>query len=141
MTSVDGHTQPIKVAFPGMSQCQPRSCLKPPTLGCQDRTIQCPLENIWYLGGETPSQSSNINALQIVGCKSNCNVLNTNEACCKGNYSQPSVCSTDSKPALARACPDAYSYAYSDQARNVVSHCSLTKESLMKVTFCPEKND
>lgn len=131
----------MKVVFPGMPQCRSRSCLKQPSLGCQDHKIQCPPQNLWYLNGESPSQLSKVDASQIVGCKSNCSVLNTDEACCKGNYSQPSVCNTDSNPALAQACPEAYSYAYSDQARSVVSQCFLNPESLMKVTFCPSKKD
>jgi len=95
-------------------------------------TPRCPMENTWFVGG-FPSDTAN--ASQIAGCKSNCSIWDTDAACCKGEFNLPSTCKSDSSPALADACPDAYSYAYSDQSRNVVSQC-CTKFS-MKITFCP----
>jgi hypothetical protein len=130
---VDGHTQPLEVQFPESANCDTRSCFAPPELGMVNNfTYKCPIENTWYLGG-FPSGSAN--ASQVAGCKSNCSILDTDAACCKGDFNLPSTCNLDSSPALAEACPRAYSYAYSDQDRSVVSQCC--SESLMTVTFCP----
>ena len=129
---VDGHTQPLEVQFPN-SKCETRSCSVSPGLEMlNNSTYSCPMENIWYLGGFPPGSA---NASQIAGCKSNCSILDTDVACCKGEFNLPSTCKTDSSPALAEACPSAYSYAYSDQNRNVVSQCC--SNLLMTITFCP----
>ena len=143
MVAVDAHSQPLSITFPGSEQCQSRSCPVPAWLGLVGSeelpTAICPSDNIWLKGGKSLPPSRIMNMSQVAGCLSNCTLLGTDAACCTGNYSSPSVCRLDPNPVLAQACPEAYSYAYSDGQRDVLSTCSFDngRKPRMTVTFCP----
>ncbi|KAL8459532.1 hypothetical protein ACS0TY_036039 [Phlomoides rotata] len=52
---------------------------------------------------------------KVIGCRSACDVFNTDEYCCKGIYGNPSTCQPTTYTKLFKqACPTAYSYAYDD---------------------------
>ncbi|KAJ8942403.1 hypothetical protein NQ318_014449 [Aromia moschata] len=55
----------------------------------------------------------------VVGCKSACLALNTDQYCCRNAYGTPDTCKSSEWPVdypsyFKTHCPDAYSYAYDD---------------------------
>lgn len=142
--AVDAHSHPVSLTFPGSDHCKPRSCTAPAWLGL-DKTgeipkYMCPPANVRLINDESLPPSSLLKLPHFAGCLSNCSLLGTDAACCKGNYSSLSVCSLDPNPALAQACPEAYSYAFSNAHRSVLTTCKFdngTKHE-MTMTFCPE---
>lgn len=60
------------------------------------------------------SESSRVSTmLHAETCLSNCTLLDSDEACCRGLFDEPGICRNHS-PALKVACPQSYSYAYDD---------------------------
>jgi hypothetical protein len=53
----------------------------------------------------------------VIACKSACLAFNTDQYCCRNAYGTPATCPpTTYSQTFKAACPDAYSYAYDDQA-------------------------
>ncbi|CAO3612478.1 unnamed protein product [Cunninghamella echinulata] len=69
---------------------------------------------------------------KMIGCKSACSALDTDEACCRGEYNSPDKCkSTNFATNVKNSCPDVYSYAYDDPTSTFT--CTATGYD---VTFC-----
>ncbi|XP_062178062.1 pathogenesis-related thaumatin-like protein 3.5 [Alnus glutinosa] len=52
---------------------------------------------------------------KVIGCRSACDVFDTDEYCCRGVHGNPSTCQpTFYSKKFKEACPTAYSYAYDD---------------------------
>ncbi|XP_022141663.1 thaumatin-like protein 1 [Momordica charantia] len=88
-------------------------------------------ETIWR--GDCPSELAVKAKGKVVGCRSACDVFNTDEYCCRGVYGNSMTCRpTFYSQKFKSACPTAYSYAYDDPtsiftctaADYVVSFCS-----------------
>ncbi|CAN1235788.1 Pathogenesis-related thaumatin-like protein 3.5 [Linum perenne] len=74
---------------------------------------------------------------KVVGCRSACDVFDTDEYCCRGVYGNPVVCQpTYYSKKFKDACPTAYSYAYDDPTS--IYTCSGTD---YVVTFCSSRFD
>ncbi|CAN0892490.1 Pathogenesis-related thaumatin-like protein 3.5 [Linum grandiflorum] len=72
---------------------------------------------------------------KVVGCRSACDVFDTDEYCCRGVYGNPVVCQpTYYSKKFKDACPTAYSYAYDDPTS--IFTCSGTD---YVVTFCSSR--
>ncbi|KAM1292482.1 hypothetical protein ACFX2I_019432 [Malus domestica] len=74
-----------------------------------------------------------------VGCRSACDVFDTDEYCCRGSYGNAVVCKpTYYSKKFKEACPTAYSYAYDDLSsiftcsgtNYVVAFCSTRKQQV-----------
>ncbi|KAE9605876.1 hypothetical protein Lal_00024933 [Lupinus albus] len=94
---VDGFNVPISIKpLHGKGNCT--------TAGCDsDLRTTCPKELSLKANDKT------------VGCRSACDVFNTDEYCCRGNYGNPSTCRpTFYSKKFKDACPTSYSYAYDD---------------------------
>ncbi|GJQ74264.1 hypothetical protein Trydic_g23154 [Trypoxylus dichotomus] len=76
----------------------------------------------YYINEDCPNELKLIGSMRwIIGCKSACSAFNTDQYCCRGNYSLPKTCNPnkwpDNWPAFFKErCPDAYSYAYDDNS-------------------------
>lgn len=112
---VDGFNVPVVVTpLNGRGNCS--------VAGCDgDLRPNCPKELALKGGGRN------------VGCRSACDVFDTDEYCCRGVYGNPSTCQpTYYSKTFKQACPASYSYAYDDPtsiftcsaADYVVSFCS-----------------
>lgn len=112
---VDGFNLPVSVKpINGKGNCS--------IAGCDtDLRNNCPSELAVRSNGKT------------VGCRSACDVFNTDEYCCRGVYGNPVTCQpTYYSKKFKNACPTAYSYAYDDPtsiftcsaADYVVAFCS-----------------
>ncbi|XP_051129237.1 pathogenesis-related thaumatin-like protein 3.5 [Andrographis paniculata] len=117
---VDGFNLPMVVTpINGKGNCS--------VVGCSsDLRRSCP-----------PELAVKGNGGRVVGCRSACDVFNTDEYCCRGAYGNPVTCRpTYYSQKFKRACPTAYSYAYDDPtsiftcsgADYVVSFCSSRKQ-------------
>ncbi|CAA0840843.1 Pathogenesis-related thaumatin superfamily protein [Striga hermonthica] len=112
---VDGFNLPVAVTpINGRGNCSVAGC-------DSDLRPNCPKELAVTAGGRT------------VGCRSACDVFDTDEYCCRGVYGNPVTCRpTYYSRRFKEACPTAYSYAYDDPtsiftcsgADYVVSFCS-----------------
>ncbi|XP_022869736.1 pathogenesis-related protein 5-like [Olea europaea var. sylvestris] len=94
---VDGFNLPISVtALNGRGNCS--------IAGCDaDLRTTCPNELAVRSNGRT------------VGCRSACDVFNSDEYCCRGVYGNPVTCQpTTYSKRFKQACPASYSYAYDD---------------------------
>ncbi|KAG4958947.1 hypothetical protein AAZX31_13G066800 [Glycine max] len=118
---VDGFNVPMAVKpINGKGNCS--------TAGCDsDLRNSCPKELSLRANGKT------------VGCRSACDVFNTDEYCCKGNYGNPSTCKpTFYSKKFKEACPTSYSYAYDDPTSiftctgtdYVIAFCSSRKQQV-----------
>ncbi|KAK9098361.1 hypothetical protein Syun_025406 [Stephania yunnanensis] len=95
---VDGFNLPvvIKPISSNGSSCSVAGC-------DSDLRDRCPSELALKAGGKT------------VGCRSACDVFNTDDYCCRGNFGNPSTCKpTFYSKRFKEACPTSYSYAYDD---------------------------
>ena len=114
---VDGFNLPINVKpVNGRGNCT--------AAGCDgDLRLTCPPELSVKAGGRT------------VACRSACDVFNTDQYCCRGQFAGPSTCppTTYSKK-FKEACPTAYSYAYDD--RSSLFQCSGADYI---ITFCSNR--
>ncbi|XP_026449471.1 pathogenesis-related protein 5-like [Papaver somniferum] len=71
----------------------------------------------------------------VVGCRSACDVFQSDQYCCKGNYGNSMTCQpTYYSKKFKEACPAAYSYAYDDPSS--IFTCSGTDYIL---TFCSSR--
>ncbi|KAL3513591.1 hypothetical protein ACH5RR_026308 [Cinchona calisaya] len=115
---VDGFNLPIVVTpINGRGNCS--------IAGCDtDLRSNCPSELSVKENGKT------------VGCRSACDVFNTDEYCCRGVYGNPVTCQpTYYSKIFKQACPEAYSYAYDDPTS--IFTCSGTD---YVVSFCSKRN-
>ncbi|XXG74099.1 hypothetical protein AAC387_Pa07g2903 [Persea americana] len=95
---VDGFNLPIAVSpvITAKSNCSAAGCDK-------DLRSNCPSELSVKRNGKT------------VGCRSACDVFNTDQYCCKGLYGNSMTCRPTTYSKIFKdACPKAYSYAYDD---------------------------
>lgn len=115
---VDGFNIPIVVTpINGQGNCS--------VAGCDgDLRPNCPKELAVKTGGKT------------VACRSACDVFDTDEYCCRGNFGNSMTCRpTYYSKAFKSACPTAYSYAYDDPSS--IFTCSGTD---YVVTFCSSRS-
>ncbi|KAL6953616.1 hypothetical protein U1Q18_042486 [Sarracenia purpurea var. burkii] len=114
---VDGFNVPIVVTpINGRGNCS--------IAGCDEDVLpKCPTELAVKSGGKT------------VACRSACDVLNTDEYCCRGVYGNAAVChATYYSKIFKAACPTAYSYAYDDPTS--IFTCSGTD---YVIAFCSSR--
>ncbi|KAL1566616.1 Thaumatin-like protein 1 [Salvia divinorum] len=109
---VDGYNLPMLIeARGGSGQCASTGCV-------EDLNQRCPAELRAGSGG---------------ACRSACDVFNTPEYCCKGEYGSPATCKPSVySQAFKSACPKSYSYAYDD----ATSTFTCTAADYV-ITFCP----
>ncbi|KAG6385888.1 hypothetical protein SASPL_154771 [Salvia splendens] len=110
---VDGYNLPMLVepGGGGSGQCASTGCV-------DDLNQRCPAELRAGSGG---------------ACRSACDVFNTPEYCCKGEYGSPATCKPSAySQAFKSACPKSYSYAYDD----ATSTFTCTAADYV-ITFCP----
>lgn len=106
---VDGYSSSVIIDMEAVTTAfpQPRSIVAKASTGWK-----CPLKNRMMALGESPTQPPPfLPASQA--CLSNCTLLDTDEACCRGQFNKPETCA-DHNPAFSDGIPEAYSYAYSD---------------------------
>ncbi|CAK9139859.1 unnamed protein product [Ilex paraguariensis] len=111
---VDGFNLPLVVTpINGRGNCS--------IAGCDgDLRTECPAELAVRANGK------------IIGCRSACDVFDTDEYCCRGIYGNSVTCqATYYSKKFKQACPGAYSYAYDDPTS--IFTCSGTD---YVVTFC-----
>ena len=132
---VDGFTIGLKIDFPDNDECATRTCSATPWLGDGPANAPlCPLENLWYTNGSSPSSINSIAFDEIAGCKSNCSLHGTDAACCTGEYLDPKLCVTQN-PLFRQVCPEAYDFAYRN---DTLRACGInTQNSTMRITFGP----
>ncbi|CAN6679223.1 unnamed protein product [Malus baccata var. baccata] len=96
-----------------------------PVSGCDgDLRPNCPNELAFKANGKK------------VGCRSACDVFDTDEYCCRGRYGKAAVCKpTYYSKKFKEACPTGYSYAYDDPSS--IFTCSGTD---YVVAFCSTSN-
>ncbi|KAJ0025468.1 hypothetical protein Pint_08227 [Pistacia integerrima] len=114
---VDGFNLPMSVTpINGKGNCS--------VAGCDgDLRTTCPSELAMKSNGK------------VVGCRSACDVFNTDEYCCRGVYGNPRICQpTYYSKKFKEACPTAYSYAYDDPTS--IFTCSGTD---YVITFCTSR--
>ncbi|XP_072989543.1 pathogenesis-related thaumatin-like protein 3.5 [Typha latifolia] len=119
---VDGFNLPITVT---PVTGQGKNCS---VAGCDsDLRNDCPSELAVKVDGKT------------VGCRSACDVFDTDEYCCRGVFGNSVTCKpTYYSKKFKAACPTAYSYAYDDptsiftcaEGDYVISFCSSRKQSV-----------
>ncbi|KAI7728235.1 hypothetical protein M8C21_012280, partial [Ambrosia artemisiifolia] len=82
-----------------------------------------------------PSELSVKAGGKVAACRSACDVFNTDEYCCRGNYGNSATCKpTSYSKKFKEACPTSYSYAYDDPTS--IFTCS---EADYTITFCGSK--
>ncbi|KAF8396763.1 hypothetical protein HHK36_018395 [Tetracentron sinense] len=70
---------------------------------------------------------------QVVGCKSGCDALGTDELCCRNHYNNPQTCRGSSYSEFFKhACPGTFTYAH--DSSSLTHKCSSPRE--LKVIFC-----
>ncbi|KAL2497237.1 Pathogenesis-related thaumatin superfamily protein [Abeliophyllum distichum] len=116
---VDGFNLPMSVTpLNGKGNCSIAGC-------DSDLRNSCPSELAVKGNGRT------------VACRSACDVFNTDEYCCRGNFGNPSTCQpTYYSKKFKQACPTSYSYAYDDPTSiftckgtdYVIAFCSSRKQ-------------
>lgn len=114
---VDGFNVPIAIRpINGKGNCSSAGC-------DSDLRTTCPKELAVKSNGKT------------TGCRSACDVFNTDEYCCRGLYGNPSTCKpTFYSKKFKDACPTSYSYAYDDPTS--IFTCSGTD---YVVAFCSSR--
>lgn len=85
--------------------------------------------------GVYPYPDDNVQRPIFDPCKSACAAHNSPEDCCTGQYNDPTVCGPSLYSKAAKAmCPDAYSYAFDDQASTFI----IPSGGGWEVVFCPK---
>lgn len=147
---VDGHSHPMDVSFPNTS-CTSRSCNVPPWLGtssssspgtCQQ--LDCPAANIWFRNDTGCNGTCISDISQVAGCKSNCSTDDLPQNCCSETpYNSTKTC-FESNPAFRKACPGAFTFAFSDYAagndtdiRPLQTCPNQLNTTLMRITVYP----
>ncbi|OMO49842.1 Thaumatin [Corchorus olitorius] len=115
---VDGFNLPLAIVpINGKGNCTVSGC-------DSDLRQDCPSELAFKANGK------------VVGCRSACDVFNTDEYCCRGVYENSVKCQpTYYSKKFKSACPTAYSYAYDDPTS--IFTCSGTD---YVITFCSGRN-
>ncbi|CAO2821184.1 unnamed protein product [Amaranthus hypochondriacus] len=118
---VDGFNVPITIKpLNGQGNCSVAGC-------DQDLRKNCPKE----LAVKTASHGG-----KTVACRSACDVFNTDEYCCRGQYGNPSLCHpTYYSKLFKQACPTSYSYAYDDPTS--IFTCTAAD---YVITFCSSRS-
>lgn len=114
---VDGFNLPMVVTpINGVGNCS--------VAGCDgDLRVSCPAELSVRANGHT------------VGCRSACDVFDTDEYCCRGVYGNSAECRpTYYSTKFKKACPKAYTYAYDD----LTSLFTCTVNDYV-IAFCTER--
>ncbi|CAM0144880.1 unnamed protein product [Urochloa decumbens] len=117
---VDGFNLPMVIKpVNGQGNCS--------AAGCDgDLRQTCPSELAVKTNGRT------------VACRSACDVFDTDQYCCRGQFGNPATCQpTFYSKKFKAACPTAYSYAYDDptsiftcsNADYIITFCSTRKQS------------
>ncbi|XP_021666911.2 pathogenesis-related thaumatin-like protein 3.5 isoform X2 [Hevea brasiliensis] len=114
---VDGFNLPLVVTpINGQGNCSIAGC-------DMDLRSNCPTELALKSKGK------------VIGCRSACDVFNSDEYCCRGVYGNPVICQpTYYSKKFKEACPTAYSYAYDDPTS--IFTCSGTD---YVITFCASR--
>ncbi|CAK9138465.1 unnamed protein product [Ilex paraguariensis] len=114
---VDGFNLPLAVTpISGKGNCTIAGCTG-------DLRTNCPSELAVKARGK------------VVGCRSACDVFNTDQYCCRGAYGNSAECQpTNYSKKFKEACPNAYSYAYDD--RSSIYTCLATD---YVITFCSSR--
>ena len=69
----------------------------------------------------------------VVGCKSGCEALGTDELCCRNHYNSPQTCRASTfSEFFKHACPATFTYAH--DSPSLMHECSSPRE--LKVIFC-----
>ncbi|XP_051137043.1 osmotin-like protein [Andrographis paniculata] len=69
----------------------------------------------------------------VVGCKSGCAALGTDQLCCRNHYNSPQTCKPSSySDYFKQACPATFTYAH--DSPSLMHECSSPRE--LKVIFC-----
>ncbi|KAK1361909.1 pathogenesis-related thaumatin-like protein 3.5 [Heracleum sosnowskyi] len=126
---VDGFNLPMSIKpMNGQGNCS--------RAGCDgDLRPNCPKELAVKSGGS------------IIACRSACDVFNTDQYCCRGNYGNAATCTpTFYSKKFKAVCPASYSYAYDDpssiftcggtQTDYIITYCSGRKQPV-----CTYHND
>ena len=121
---VDGYNLPMAIAplrgTHGRNPGAPLDCLVPSCVS--DLNATCPADLRMLDGGG-----------KVVGCRSACEKLKTDQFCCTGAYNQPETCPPfDDSKIFKKACPTAYSYAYDDSTSTFTC-----KGEDYAIWFCP----
>ncbi|XP_057475068.1 osmotin-like protein [Actinidia eriantha] len=115
---VDGFNIPMTVTpHEGKGNC--------PVVGCRaDLLATCPAAlQLRYPAGHG----------HVVGCKSGCEALGTDELCCRNHYNSPATCRPSSYSEFFKhACPATFTYAH--DSPSLTHECSSPRE--LKVIFC-----
>lgn len=109
VSNVDALTSNAFVSYSGEC-CGERETPVPINVTVPDHW-QCPMGNRFEK--EIASGAPQPLLHQSQACLSNCSVLQTDLACCKGKYNTPDTCA-NTNPDLVLAAPEAYTYAYDD---------------------------
>ncbi|KAH8800804.1 PR5-like protein [Xylogone sp. PMI_703] len=126
---VDAYTLGITATLQD-PDCKAVSCSVPPFLDSIGDGYLCPIDNI-ILRNSTPDPLCDSNSSQIIGCLSDCSLYDSDQACCRGQFSDPKICPPSSQWFKA-ACPHAYSYAYDENASFT---CSQPVQAIIDITF------
>ncbi|CAK9188306.1 unnamed protein product [Ilex paraguariensis] len=115
---VDGFNLPMTVTpHEGKGKC--------PVVGCKpDLLATCPASlQFRYPAGHG----------KVVGCKSGCEAMGTDELCCRNHYNSPQTCRASSYSEFFKhACPATFTYAH--DSPSLMHECSSPHE--LKVIFC-----
>lgn len=105
--------------IPDNKGCTPLTCNVPPFLGGTDPSnTLCPVSHLKLSNPSVPFHSLD----QVDGCVSDCTLYGGAVNCCKGKWDDANKCPANSAW-FKQACPDAYSYAHSDEA---IKTCGLS---------------
>lgn len=73
----------------------------------------------------------------VVACKSACLAFNRDDYCCRGAYNVPQTCPPFNYSRIFKAaCPEAYSYAYDDQASTFTCNNRSPGTTSYDIIFC-----
>ncbi|CAD6268675.1 unnamed protein product [Miscanthus lutarioriparius] len=130
---VDGSNLPLLVApsgaSPGAGNCAPTGCLV-------DLNAACPADLRVVV--TSSSAAADVNADDVVACKSACLAFGSPRYCCSGEYASPDTCGPSAYSEFFKnACPRAYSYAFDDATSTFT--CA-GGDTAYTVTFCPGTN-
>ncbi|KAJ4874292.1 Pathogenesis-related thaumatin superfamily protein [Raphanus sativus] len=116
---VDGYNLPMTVTpVNGTGNCNVAGCVA-------DLRRRCPVELAVKSKGK------------VISCRSACDVFDSDQYCCRGDYGNPSTCRPSHYSKIfKKACPTAYSYAYDDPTSiftctgsdYVISFCSYKRK-------------